>query len=129
MKTYKECCEYIGISEELPKCHVDERQIQAAYKLRVCMRAWNKQDGFEPDEKAIFNRKNVGYTPYFYFRNGSLMLSGSTASGSYAGIVFTYASLVDASAYAFFGLRLPLKTRERAIEFGETFIETFNELL
>ena len=56
MKTFEQCCEYLGIPTDLPKCYVREKQIQAAYKLSVCMMAWNKQDGFEPDETANFNQ-------------------------------------------------------------------------
>ena len=52
MKTFEQCCEYLGIDNALPTCHIDEKKFQAAYKLRVCMTAWNKQDGFVPDEIA-----------------------------------------------------------------------------
>ena len=48
MRTFESCCEYLGISTELPKCQIDEKKLQAAYKLRVCMAAWNKQDEIEP---------------------------------------------------------------------------------
>ena len=129
MKTFEQCCDYLGISTELPVCQVDERQIQAVYKLRVCMRAWNKQDGFEPDEKANYYQERVGYTPYFLLRDGKLLSSGSAYTGSYAGIVYAYANTAAAYTYANFGLRLCFITRERAVAFGKIFIETFNELI
>ena len=127
LDNFKSCCDYLGIDNTLPVCQIDERRIQAAYKLRVCMKAWNKIDGFEPDEKASYYQEKVGYTPYFLLRDGKLLSSGTADSGSYAGIV--YANAYNMAASANVGLRLPLKTRKRAIEFGETFIEIFNELI
>ena len=129
LKTFEECCEYLGISEELPKCQVDERQIQATYKLRVCMKAWNKIDGFELDEKASYYEEGAGYTPYFLLRDGNLLSSGHANNGSSAGIVTANAPYSAANTYENFGLRLSLKTRERAVAFGKVFIETFNELI
>ena len=128
LNTFEECCNFLSIPTDLPKCHFREKQIQAVYKLSVCMKAWNREDGFYPDEKATYLQKNVGYAPYFILRDGRLLSSGTASYGSYAGIV-------NASAYAaaitiaYFGLRLCLGTRNRAIEFGEVFIETFNELI
>ena len=129
MKTFKECCEYLGISEELPKCNIDEKKLQAIYKLRVCMEAWNRQDKFELDEMASWNGDNVGYTPYFLLRDGKLLSPGNAHFGSSAGIVYVNASLSATIVYASIGLRICLVTRDRAIEFGEAFIKIFNELI
>ena len=129
MKTFESCCEYLGISSELPKCEVDQKQFQAAYKLRVCMKAWNKQDGFKPDETASYYQKDVGYAPHFHHKDGKLLSSGSAYSGSSAGIVSAPANSAAAFTLALLGLRLCFITRKRAVEFGETFLETFNELI
>ena len=129
MRTFEECCEYLGIPTDLPKCYVKEKQIQAAYKLSVCMMAWNREDGFEPDEKATYLKENVGYTPHLYFKGGKLLSSSYASPGSSAGIVFAFAYYSAAYTIANLGLRLCLGTRKRAIEFGEAFIETFNELI
>ena len=129
MKTFEQCCEYLGVPTDLPKCYVRERQHQAAYKLSVCMTAWNKVDGFEPDEKANYYQERVGYTPYFILRDGKLLSSGYATNGSNAGIVPAIAYYAAAYTLANVGLRLCFITRDRAIEFGETFIETFNELI
>ena len=129
MRTFEECCEYLGIPTDLPKCYVREKQIQAAYKLSVCMMAWNKVDGFEPDEMANYYQENVGYTPHFYFNDGKLLSSGNANYGSYAGIVNASAFYSAAFTSASLGLRLSFETQERAVEFGEVFIETFNELI
>lgn len=129
MNTFEQCCEYLGISTDLPKCHIDEKKFQAVYKLRVCVNAWNKIDEFEPDETANYYQDGVGYTPYFHLRDGRLLSSGIANYGSSAGIVHAYAFNAAASAYAHLGLRLCLKTQERAVEFSETFIDIFNELI
>ena len=127
--TFEECCNYLGISEKLPKCQIDEKKLQSAYKLRVCMKAWNKQDGFEPDEKATYLQENVGYAPYFFLKNGKLLSSGNAYYGSLAGLVFAHAYYAAAITIASFGLRLCLSTEQRAVEFSEKFIEVFNELI
>ena len=129
MKIFEECCEYLGIPTDLPKCYVREKQIQAAYKLSVCMMAWNKIDGFEPEETALWLDKNVGYAPIFYIEKGKLLSSSSAANGSHAGLVTASVNLTATSTHARLGLRLCLKTKVRAVEFGKTFIEIFNELI
>ena len=105
------------------------KQLNAATKLSVCMMAWNKQDGFEPNEKSVYYQEKTGYTPHFRHKNGSLLSSGYANYGSLAGIVPAYAHTAAEYTYAHFGLRLCLKTQERAVEFSEAFIETFNELI
>ena len=129
LDNFKSCCDYLGIDNTLPVCQIDERQIQAAYKLRVCMKAWNKQDSLELDEKASFYQEKVGFTPYFLLRDGKLMSSGAATNGSYAGIVFAYAANADSYTSAYIGLRQCFTTRNRAVEFGKTFIDIFNELI
>lgn len=129
MKTFESCCEYLGISTELPKCQIRERQHQAAYKLSVCMAAWNKQDGFNPDETSFNNQKNEGYAPFFYLEhNGFLSLGYATAS-SYVGLVSIYKNYTNIVSHACMGLRFSFITRERTYEFGKAFIDIFNELI
>ena len=138
---FLESCEMLGLnpdelmlsptlSDNIPES-VRKRikQLNAATKLSVCMMAWNKQDGFEPDETANYYQEEAGYTPYFNFKNDMLLSSGSANTGSFAGIVNAYATYAASITIANFGLRLCLKTRDRAVEFGEVFIETFNELI
>lgn len=128
LDNFKTCCDYLGIDNTLPVCQIDERQIQAAYKLRVCMKAWNRQDGFKPDEKAEWYAKNVGYTPHLLFRDGILLSSDDAYTGSSTGLVSAYA-YETANANALLGLRLCLSSEKRAVEFSETFIDIFNELI
>lgn len=125
LNTFYQCCRYLDISIDLPECQVDQKQFQAAYKLRVCTRAWNKEDEFEPDQKATYLQENVGYIPHFYFKGGKLLSSGKAYSGSAVGLVYAHAAYTPAA----FGLRLCLSTEQRAVEFSETFIDIFNELL
>lgn len=129
MKTFEECCEYLGIPTDLPKCYVRERQLQAAYKLSVCMKTWNKQDGFEPDEKAVYYQEGAGYTPHFNFKDGRLLSSGHAYYGSTAGLVYAHAYYAAAYTAAAVGLRLCFKSQDRSVEFGKTFIDIFNELI
>lgn len=104
-------------------------QLNAATKLSVCMMAWNRQDGFKPDEKAVYYQKGVGYTPHFNYKDGRLLSSGSAYNGSYAGLVYANAYTAASYTSAAFGLRICFITLKRAIEFGETFIDIFNELI
>jgi len=105
------------------------KQLNAATKLSVCMMAWNNQDEFEPDETALWLDKNVGYAPIFYLEKGKLLSSSSAANGSHAGLVTASVNITATSTHARLGLRICLKTKKRAVEFGEVFIETFNELI
>ena len=129
MKTFEQCCEYLGIPTDLPKCYVKEKQIKAAYKLSVCMMAWNKLDGFEPDETALYGKRKEGYAPHFLFKDGKLLSSGFANNGSSAGIVYASATHAAANSIAHIGLRISFETQKRAVEFGETFIDIFNELI
>lgn len=104
-------------------------QLNAATKLSVCMMAWNKQDGFKPDETANYNQEEAGYTPYFNYKDGRLLSSGNALHGSFAGLVNAGANNADANTFANIGLRVCFITKKRAVEFGEVFIETFNELI
>ena len=81
------------------------RQLNTATKLSVCMAAWNRIDGFEPDEKASYYQEKVGYTPYFLLRDGKLLSSGSAYHGSPAGIVLAYANYAASYTSAYLGLR------------------------
>ena len=118
---FLESCEMLGLnpdelilsptlSDNTPDS-VKERikKLNAATKLSVCMMAWNKIDGFVPDETANYYQKGVGYTPYFDYKDGRLLSSDLANLGSYAGIVTEYASFSAAFTYANIGLRLCYK--------------------
>lgn len=138
---FLECCEMLGLnpdelmlsptlSDNTPDIVRKKiKQLNAATKLSVCMAAWNKVDGFDPDEKAVYYQEGAGYTPRFNLKDGRLLSLGIAAYGSYAGFVSAYATTSAAYTLTYFGLRLCLKTRDRAIEFSETFIDIFNELI
>ena len=85
------------------------KQLNAATKLSVCMAAWNKVDGFDPDETANYYQEEVGYTPYFHFRDGRLLSSGHAHYGSSAGLVSANANAAAAYTIAHLGLRLCYK--------------------
>ena len=105
------------------------KQLNSVTKLSICMAAWNKIDGFEPDETANYYQEGVGYTPYFHLRDGRLLSPGAATYGSFAGLVYANAIYSAATTAANIGLRLCLKSIDRAVDFGKTFIDIFNELI
>ena len=129
MSTFELCCQYLGISTELPKCEVDQKQFQAAYKLRVCMKAWNKQDGFEPDERANCLQTQGGYAPYLYIDEGKVQPAHFASSGAVSGVIRINADPGGAFSTSNFGIRIVLSTEKQAVAFSRVFIETFNELI
>ena len=129
LKTFEECCRYLGISEELPKCQIDERQIQALYKLRICMKAWNKKCLFECNETTIEGDDNEGWSPYFEFRDGVLYPRGIAYCGSYGGLLATYVGYNYPSTPVSFGVRINLEMEYIAVEFSKVFIDIFRELV
>ena len=129
MSKFELCCEYLGISSELPKCQIDEKQFQAAYKLRVCMKAWNKEDGFEPDENAICLQSRVGFNPFFFLFEGELFPAEFAYSGSISGVIRANADPSGAFSTSNFGLRIVLSSEKRAVAFSRAYIDIFNELL
>jgi hypothetical protein len=88
--------------------------IQAIYKLIIIAEAWNKADNFVPD---FSDTNQYKYFPRFVY------------SGASAGFACAYTYYADSSAGANFGSRLCFKTRERAEQFGNQFIDLWNKFL
>lgn len=120
MNTFESCCEYLEIPTDLPKCYIRERQHQAAYKLSVCMAAWNKQDEFESDEKKLLTSKSEGF-------DDKLITTPLALDSATVGVLIS--ECTDEKMLANAGLSICLVSRKRAVELGETFVETFNELI
>lgn len=92
----------------------DMCKINAYTKLLIIATAWNKIDGFEAD----FGDKNqYKYFPWFVYDNGAV------------GFVYAFANSTASDATANFGSRLCFKTSERAKQFGEQFIDLWNDFL
>ena len=92
-----------------------QKALLALEKLMVIAEAWNKHDRFVP----IFGAAGqYGWFPFFEFDNKSAD--------------FVCAGAADTAVYAddtAFGSRLCFKTEKRAEQFGEQFIDLWNDFL
>lgn len=99
------------VSELNPK-HV--KAIIAFNRLCTIAQAWNKEDDFTPD---FSNRNQEKWFPWFVYSDDA------------AGFVCAYTSSTATYATAYFGSRLCFKTSARARQFGEQFIDLWNQVL
>lgn len=99
------------VSELNPK-HV--KAIIAFNRLCTIAQAWNKEDDFTPD---FSNRNQEKWFPWFVYSND--------AAGFVAAATSDAAMFADAD----FGSRLCFKTPTRARQFGEQFIDLWNQVL
>jgi hypothetical protein len=99
------------VSELNPK-HV--KAIIAFNRLCTIAQAWNKEDDFTPD---FSNRNQEKWFPWFVYSDDA------------AGFVCAYAYYAATVAAASFGSRLCFKTSARARQFGEQFIDLWNQVL
>ena len=99
------------VSELNPK-HV--KAIIAFNRLCTIAQAWNKEDDFTPD---FSNRNQEKWFPWFVYSDDA------------AGFVCAVTSYTATYAIAYFGSRLCFKTSARARQFGEQFIDLWNQVL
>lgn len=99
------------VSELNPK-HV--KAIIAFNRLCTIAQAWNKEDDFTPD---FSNRNQEKWFPWFVYSDDA------------AGFVYAATFSTAASTGAHFGSRLCFKTSARARQFGEQFIDLWNQVL
>lgn len=99
------------VSELNPK-HV--KAIIAFNRLCTIAQAWNKEDDFTPD---FSNRNQEKWFPWFVYSDDA------------AGFVYASTYYTASSASAYFGSRLCFKTSARARQFGEQFIDLWNQVL
>lgn len=99
------------VSELNPK-HV--KAIIAFNRLCTIAQAWNKEDDFTPD---FSNRNQEKWFPWFVYSDDA------------AGFVSAYANYTATDAAAVIGSRLCFKTSARARQFGEQFIDLWNQVL
>lgn len=99
------------VSELNPK-HV--KAIIAFNRLCTIAQAWNKEDDFTPD---FSNRNQEKWFPWFVYSDDA------------AGFVCANANITAATADANVGSRLCFKTSARARQFGEQFIDLWNQVL
>lgn len=99
------------VSELNPK-HV--KAIIAFNRLCTIAQAWNKEDDFTPD---FSNRNQEKWFPWFVYSDDA------------AGFVYARTYSTAAHASAVIGSRLCFKTSARARQFGEQFIDLWNQVL
>lgn len=104
--------EVTRLVKDINPSHV--KALIALNELFTIAQAWNKEDEFEPD---FSNSNQYKYFPWFVYDNGS------------AGFVYASTYAAASYAYAAFGSRLCFKTPERARQFGEQFIDLWNDVL
>lgn len=99
------------VSELNPK-HV--KAIIAFNRLCTIAQAWNKEDDFTPD---FSNRNQEKWFPWFVYSDDA------------AGFVYANSNAAATTANAYIGSRLCFKTSARARQFGEQFIDLWNQVL
>lgn len=90
------------------------KALVALNELFTIAQAWNKEDNFTPD---FSNRNQTKWFPWFVYSNAN------------AGFVCACTNRTATYAYAYFGSRLCFKTSDRARQFGEQFIDLWNDVL
>lgn len=107
--SYEKARTYLGINA---KNHL--KAMSAMGQLIVIAEAWNKQDGFVPDYS---NSGQYKYFPRFVYNDKA------------AGFVYASTYHTASLASAPIGSRLCFKSEERAEQFGEQFIDLWNDFL
>lgn len=87
--------------------------LAALNKLFSIADAWNKADDFVPDYS---NANQYKHYPWFVYDRDA------------AGFVYASTNYADTYTYASFGSRLCFKTANRARQFGEKFVDLYNQV-
>lgn len=104
--------EVTRLVKDINPSHV--KALIALNELFTIAQAWNKEDEFEPD---FSNSNQYKYFPWFVYDNGA---AGFVSATTHYTATHTNASI---------GSRLCFKTPERARQFGEQFIDLWNDVL
>lgn len=89
------------------------KALVALNKLFTIAEAWNKADGFVPD---FADRGQWKYFPWFKYDDKT------------AGFVYAYTNITASIANAYFGSRLCFISESRAKEFGEKYVDLYNDV-
>lgn len=89
------------------------KALVALNKLFTIAEAWNKADGFVPD---FADRGQWKYFPWFKYDDKT------------AGFVFAYTYYTASTAFAYIGSRLCFISESRAKEFGEKYVDLYNDV-
>jgi hypothetical protein len=117
--SYEAAMHYLGYQADVKTkiSNINPKHIKALIALNTLFTiadAWNKADDFVPD---FSNRNQYKYFPWFQYND--------SAAG------FVYVSSINAASYAsaFLGFRLCFKSSETAHQFGNQFINLWNDVL
>ena len=114
--SFEAALKYLGRENNTCMCGIPGKHAKAMvamYKLITIAEAWNKADNFVPDYDNINQHK---WFPWFQKRGT-------------AGFVYETTTNTASSATATIGSRLCFSTSERAEQFGEQFIDLWNDFL
>lgn len=114
---YEAAKKFIGLIADVKTkiSAVNPKHVKALIALNTLFtiaEAWNKADGFVPDYD---NPNQWKWYPWF--------------KKTPAGFVCAYTAYTATNTYASFGSRLCFKSSERARQFGEQFIDLWNDVL
>lgn len=118
IESYNDALKYLGHDKKnyglmcLSSKH--SNAIHSFFKLITIAEAWNKIDEFTPDYS---DKNQLKWFPWFKYSDLS------------AGFVYSHTITAASGASANVGSRLCFKTSERAKEFGEKFIDLWNDVL
>lgn len=117
--SYEAATRYLGYQADVKTkiTGINLKHIKALIALNALFTiadAWNKADDFVPD---FSNRNQYKYFPWFEYNDDT------------AGFFYAYTYNATTHAFANFGSRLCFKTRERAKQFGNQFIDLWNDFL
>lgn len=122
IKSFADAIMYLGLEKDgedspinwIRKDEAMIKKVEAYTKLQTIATAWNEIDRFVPDWEYTSQYK---YFPWFEYSRDA------------AGFVCEDAANTVAFAGANISSKLCFKTRERAKQFGEQFIDLWNDLL
>ena len=115
VSSYEKALDYLGRENNVCMCGIADKHgkaMIAIHKLITIAEAWNKADGFVPDYD---NPNQWKWFPWF--------------KKTPAGFVCAYTNYTASTTHANFGSRLCFKSSERARQFGEQFIDLWNDFL
>jgi hypothetical protein len=111
--SFESACKYLGVRHAFENSY---RALDSLFKLIVIAEAWNKEDEFVPDFSNCSQYKYFNWFVYDDNTAGFVCVGTGKATDS-------------ASASSNIGSRLCFKTSERACQFGEQFIDLWNDFL
>lgn len=139
IKTYEDACTALGerVDEEKLSDAGVPKHIIALMKLElVCKALWGGEVKVYPDAEG----SRVYYYPWFWLytkdeinsmgsEDRGCLLSAYANFGAYAGFGYLIANSRSSDSYAYSGFRLCLDTEEKAVYFGQQFLELWAEYL